>query len=388
MATLGNRNENRYPRLVSRRAFIKLAAMSGILAGCSPLEQLVTPTSPPAPTLTPAPTDTSLAATSTPSAPADVPTPTAGTTSGPVVVRRPDIIKVYPTAKSKVVQARHAGVWSGDALVPGALRQMLDASITALTGQNDARQAWAALFAPDERVAIKVNAFRNSIIWTQVLLVKAVTDSLQDAGIPAEQITVFDYYTTELKEAGFAVNQDGPGVRCYGTDDSYTAGFKVERSNRKLSDILLNSHALINMPVLKSHMISGLSFALKNHFGTVDYPDALHSVGQTIPALNALPEIKDRTRLVIGDMLTACLKYGYSYPYWKADYTGDSILMSFDPLAHDTVGLQTLKQLLTDQGDDPSSIESMAATWIENAGKAGLGANDEKNIELVELAVK
>jgi hypothetical protein len=295
---------------------------------------------------------------------------------------------MYPAESSTVVQARHAGVWSDKTLVPKALRQMLDASITALTGQNDARQAWATLFAPNERVAIKVNAFRNSLIWTQVPLVQAVTESLQDAGVPAEQIVVFDFYTSELKDAGFTVNQDGAGVRYYGTDDSYTEGFQVGDSDRKLSDILLNSHALINMPVLKSHMISGLSFALKNHYGTVDYPDVLHNVEQCIPALNALPEIKDRTRLVIGDMLTACLKYGYSYPYWEADYTGDSILMSFDPLAHDTVGLQMLKQLITDTGDDPASIEGMAAPWIENAGKLGLGANDDKNIKLVKVALK
>jgi len=85
----------------------------------------------------------------------------------------------------KVVQAHHAGAWEGETLVPGALRQMLDASFRELTGLNDAREAWAALFAPDERIAIKVNAFRNSVIWTHVPLVAAVSDALQEAGFPA-----------------------------------------------------------------------------------------------------------------------------------------------------------------------------------------------------------
>ena len=31
-----------------------------------------------------------------------------------------------PDALSKVVRARHAGAWDGDALVPEAIRQMLD----------------------------------------------------------------------------------------------------------------------------------------------------------------------------------------------------------------------------------------------------------------------
>jgi hypothetical protein len=95
------------------------------------------------------------------------------------------------------VRAHHAGVWSGDELVPDALRQMLDASITELTGLNDAHEAWAALFAPDERIAIKVNALRGPCL-THVPLVMAVTACLQAAGVPAEQIVIFDRYTDDL----------------------------------------------------------------------------------------------------------------------------------------------------------------------------------------------
>ncbi len=57
------------------------------------------------------------------------------------------------------MRARHAGVWSGKQLDPEALREMLDASITRLTGLEEAKSAWQALFAPDEEIAIKVNAF-------------------------------------------------------------------------------------------------------------------------------------------------------------------------------------------------------------------------------------
>ncbi len=300
---------------------------------------------------------------------------------------RPDVIKFYPAVTSKVIRARHSGVWSGETLEPKAIRQMLDASITKLTGLNDAKEAWAALFKPTEKIAIKVNAFRNSVIFTHVPLVTAVTDSLVEAGIPAEQIVVFDFWNSELEKAGFTINQDGPGVRCYGTEQAYTKGFKVGRVNTELSNILLNSNALINMPVLKSHMISGITFAMKNHFGTVMNPESLHGVSTSIPGLNALPEIKDRTRLIIGDVLQANVKYGYAWPYWKADYTGDSILMSFDPVAHDTVGFQILSQLVTDSGGDPRSYKGMATPYLENAAKAGLGAYDPANFELTEVKV-
>jgi len=146
------------------------------------------------------------------------PQPTSTATStvtpspAPTATRsRPEVIRVYPEAASKVVHTRHAGVWSGESLEPDALRQMLDASITELTGLNDAGEAWGALFQPHERVAIKVNAFRNSLIWTHAPLVMATTEALQDVGVGADQIVVFDCLTRELETAGYSVNKDGAG---------------------------------------------------------------------------------------------------------------------------------------------------------------------------------
>ncbi len=373
------------PRAISRRELIKLAATAGLLAGCRPLEQLVTPTSAPAATNTPVPTATSTPTPVPP--PTRVPTPTVVMPT-PLAVRRPDIIQMYPAVPSKVVYTRHAGVWSGKSLVPAAIRKMLDASITALTGQNDARAAWAALFAPDERIAIKINTFRNSLIWTHIPLVKAVTDSLQAAGIPPEQIFVFDYFTNELQTAQFTINRDGPGVRYYGTDSNYTTKVQICDRNIRLSDVLLNCHAVINMPVLKSHMITGLTFGMKNHYGTIDNPEALHYGDECIPALNALPPIKDRTRLIIGDILEACLEHTSRFPYWEADMKGDSILMSFDPVAHDAVGLDLFKQFVTAAKGDPTARAETAKVWLDNAVKLGLGTNDPQNIKRVEVALK
>ncbi len=282
---------------INRREFLQImaagigGAVSGsVLTGCSsprPAEPTQTPVPP-----TPAPTSAA----------------TATISSGLKSLRRPEIIKMFPASKSGIVYAHHTGAWSGDALNAGALRQMLDASLTRLTGLTDAAESWRALFDPGERIAIKVNVFGNSLIWTHYPLVQAVTAGLIGAGIPAEQILIYDQLTTEFETAKYAVNPDGPGVRCRGTDGSFTNTFPAGDPSVRLSDLLLQSDALINMPVLKSHMIAGMSFALKNHFGSTDNPSALHQVGQGIPQLNALPVIKDRTRLVIGDLLEANLK--------------------------------------------------------------------------------
>ncbi|MBN1813273.1 MAG: DUF362 domain-containing protein [Anaerolineae bacterium] len=315
-------------------------------------------------------------------------------------VSREDVFKFHPDAPSRIVHTHHTGVWTGtptdsalkdsaeenNLLVPEALREMLDASITALTGLDKAHDAWAVLFSPEERIAIKVNAFRNGLIWTHAPLVTAVTDSLQDAGVPAEQIVIFDYYTVELETAGFAINEEGPGVRCYGSESNYTQEGTVKGMNVELSDILLECDALINMPVLKSHMLSGLSFAMKNHYGSISMPSFFHrDIGNAIAELNALTPIKDRTRLIIGDVLTACLRYRGAYPYWSSDWAGDSILMSFDPVAIDATALQMLNQLLTDEGGNPAAILATATPCLESAAALGLGTNDPANIDLQEI---
>lgn len=367
---------------LSRRDFLRLTAVGlGGLAGgrllsaCGPAAIPVSPTAPaPSPTATAAgPTTAAAASTST------------------VVVgdARPEIIQFFPTIPSKVVQTHHSGVWADKTLVPDALRQMLDASITKLTGLNDAREAWAALFRPGERIAIKVNAFSNSLIWTHVPLVTEVIQSLQEAGILAEQITIFDYRSFELTSAGFPINVDNPGVRCTGMDSNYSQEpTEVMGKQIRLSNVLKGCDALINMPVLKSHMMAGITFAMKNHDGSIYYPDILHSGDmREVAALNALPEIKDRTRLIIGDALAANLRYANSYPYWSEDWIGNSIFMSFDPVAHDTMGLQLLTSELEKSGGNPAGLNAMASPAIRYAHGLGLGTNDPANMDVIEQKI-
>jgi hypothetical protein len=115
-------HSNRRPQGISRREFIKLAAVVGLpsaalaaLAGCGPTQQAVV-TSTAASTVRPQPTLT----------PTPIPPPS-------VTARRPKVIKIYPKVPSRVVHTHHAGVWEGENLAPAVIWQMLDASIVALT---------------------------------------------------------------------------------------------------------------------------------------------------------------------------------------------------------------------------------------------------------------
>jgi hypothetical protein len=349
MTNKQNRSAKPYSRRIPRREFLKLAAATGLLAGCRPAQQ---PTIPPTPSETAEPTQ---ASTATP-----------------------------PPAKlSKVVRTHHAGVWDGDILTPQAIRQMLDASITELTGLNDATAAWASLFDPSERIGIKINSNQASS-WTHVSLVMAVTEQLQALGVPPEQIVIFDRSTDELYDAGFPINEDGPGVRCYGSDGAYTEDCMLESaSGLRLSDVLLHCDALINIPILKQHMFAGVSFAMKNHYGNLNVPSILHygkALKRGLAEVNALPPIRDRTRLIIGDLLEVVLG-----DHWDTAVTGDSIFMSFDPVAHDTVGLRVLSETMTANGKDPTGYVDKANNWLTNGASLGLGAADPERIEVTEV---
>jgi hypothetical protein len=150
----------------------------------------------------------------------------------------------------------------------------------------------------------------------------------------------------------------------------------------------MDCDALINVPVLKAHRLAGLSFGMKNHYGTISNPSSYHrgrAISQGLAEINALPPIRDRARLIVGDMLAACLHYGASYPYWEADWKGDALLMSFDPVAHDTVGLDIIANLREAEGGSRQPLVNNATPWLRHGAELGLGTNDPDDIDLVEV---
>ncbi len=390
---------------LTRREFLKLtgsAAVGAALlgAGCAPAKPAPTTPTSAAPTAaasnaaapnaaapSAAPTATPAASPTATLAPTDT-VPALTATAVPVTATplgRADLMRIYPAAPSRVVQTRHSGVWSGDTLSPEVLGQMLDASLTKLTGLNDAQQAWRTLFDAGERIALKVNTIQGSSTWTHVPLVTAIAGRLQAAGIAPEQITIYDRTSAELRQAGFTLNADGAGVRCAGTDNRYTSAGKVVSQPVKLSNLLLNCDALINVPLVKQHGITGFSFALKNHYGTIHNPSAFHTgqeMRRGLAEISTLPPIKDKTRLIIGDALTLVLGNN-----WNQPIAHDTLFMSFDPVAHDTLGLQLLSDTLKAQGRDPTFNLKQAGYWLASGAELGLGTNDPAQIDLQEISL-
>jgi uncharacterized protein (DUF362 family) len=288
-------------------------------------------------------------------------------------------------AQSRVVTVTDGLAWTGadwtDAdLDQSIVKDMIARALVELTDQPDAASALAALIPqiadPNQRYGIKVNCV-NADLPSHPAVVAALIDLLTSAGASREKIIVYDRTDYELAKCGFSI---GPGV--YGSDHSgvgYNDEFlEFTTGAVKLSKILTDRiDHLINVPVLKNHTMAGVTLSLKNHFGSTTRPDSLHGkkndCSPGIAELNARPEIRDITRLVLIDALFGNYKTGL---YGKPDYAPMSLIAATDPVAADTVGQQLIN---TRRAQD--SLDPIDAKHIRDAAGLALGTNDPANID-------
>ena len=177
------------------------------------------------------------------------------------------------------------------------LLKLLDRTVQSLFDRDDPVQAWRQVVRPGEVVGLKVNCLAGRGLSTTIELVDAICERLQQAGIKARDILIWDRQNSDLEDAGFAINVRGPGVRRLGNE---VLGFEPELATfgragslvcKTLSQVC---DAVINLPVLKDHGIVGMTLALKNLFGAIHHPNKYHlSVGDPyVAGVHALaPEV-------------------------------------------------------------------------------------------------
>ena len=368
---------------ISRRTFIGLSmgALAAWLAGCrANITAKPSPTTPPTPTSPPSSTPTPEPSPAASPAPPSPPSPTPTLEPSPAAPPSlPSLTSHWPaTATSRVVVVRHSGVWVGSVPDPQTVLHMLDAGISTLSDTADVLVVWRALFAPADRVLLKVNCI-SAGGPTQPAVAYAVVRRLQDARLPAENILIFDRTDGELAAAGYTLNDGGPGVQCHGARGEGSVAALTQASVRFYQD-LDAATAIVNIPTPKQHGSAGVSVALKNHYGSVNRPGALHGnwCDPAIAELNAQPNVRDKTRLVVGAALSV------SPDDWNRPARENALLASFDPVALDTVGRDILVRHRQARGGDAGSLIE-GARHLGTAQKLGLGATDVNLIDLREI---
>ncbi|HID55041.1 TPA: DUF362 domain-containing protein [Candidatus Poribacteria bacterium] len=270
---------------------------------------------------------------------------------------------------------------------PGPLRSAVDSLIKELTGEGSISEAWRKILVGYKRgdmVGIKVNVI-NRRCPSHPELVYALCESLKEFGVPENDIVIWDRKNRELERAGYKLNDGKEGIRCFGTD-SPGWGYEekptlIEGQEEHLSKILTRCDHLINVPVLKDHRRAGVTISMKNHYGSIDSPNLLHdnNCDPFLARLNAIPEIRDKTRLILLDGIVGICKGG---PGGPPQFSPNILAASFDTVAIDKFALNLINEERRRRELDEATG---MAKHIRTAASIGLGTDDEDKIKIVRI---
>jgi uncharacterized protein (DUF362 family) len=297
-----------------------------------------------------------------------------------------------PSQKPRVVVVKtKKALTQGYDVDRGALRAMLEAGLIVFSGQKDAAAALSRYVRPDERIGLKINGLAGRNAATHVELVDELSLLLGKANVEGRKQIVFDRFTSDLMASGFVVRPHSDGYQCIGNDD---AGHEdqvaqMPSSASRLSRVLTRLvDGVLNLPILKQHMMSGLTGALKNNFGCIHNPNKMHidNCDPYIAEVNAVPEIRSKQRLVIMDALRPVVDNGPSYQPGMGE-VANLLLFATDLVAIDTVGLEILEELRAKRALPPLAKVGLTPTYLATAQELGLGVSDRAGIEIVRIEV-
>jgi len=294
------------------------------------------------------------------------------------------------SAGPKVVVARDPSIESAQ-LEEADVLELLDRAMAAYTGRDRPIEAWKHIVPSGAVVGLKVNGLGGRGISTHAVLVKAVAERLQQAGIAAANIVVWDRNARDLEACGMTINTGSSGLRCFGSD---LAGFEDEpvscgAASVRLSKILTRTCSfVISLPILKDHSFAGVTFTMKNMYGVVDRPDALHgnNCNPGVADLNAVPVIRGKVRFTIGDALSSVYQGGPGFHpehLWRPS----ALIVGEDRVAIDTVAWRMLERKRAEAGLPTLEADGRAPLYIATAADSAhkLGIGDPTLIHRMEI---
>lgn len=331
---------------------------------------------------------------------------------------------LYP---GKVVAVSHPGCLVNDQFQTEPVRRMVDAGMLELTDAEDATQAWRQFFERGDVVGIKVCPVGGKRLIGCAQTMQRIIEGLTSAGVRKQDIVVYDRYRAQFINMGFdqwlpegvrwsaathdydpiqqgiegydpdhymemAVTLPGHDVNSLSARRSYAANFITKEVNK-----------LINLPILKTHQSAGVTLALKNlSHGLVNNVSRSHGsptlnvCGAFIPAVVAMPVIRNKTVLHILDGVRGLFDGG---PGGRDEFIWENRTMYFatDPVALDRICWDVierkrrsagLKPILDAPSDAFSTFARRQPEHIEIAGAMGLGIWDMARIEKLDVQLR
>lgn len=319
------------------------------------------------------------------------------------------------SGNGRVIEVKNPSAVSGDRQVDAeAVRHMLHQGMVKLTGQKN---PWPRLFSPKDRIGLKINTLGRPLLFTHHELIQAVTAELKESGIPDNNIIVWDRWEHHMLACGFVLNTSADGVRCYGTqnprdnavsrwdpDVVYVSDLDdpedrwEEGTSSPFSSIFTQEcDKIINMPILKDHSNSGITFCLKNiAYGLSSNNGRFHKpafISTFIADFCAHPLVREKVVLHIGDGLEGCFDRGPDPDSPRVLFTPNTLYLGTDPVAMDAVARSVIDDTrmtrgLTPVAETPGYYEGMRPSdHIEMAAQNGIGICDpvRMNVEKILL---
>jgi len=222
---------------------------------------------------------------------------------------------------------------------PGILRTMLRNVLTKVTGKPDPISALRSLVRTDDVIGLVATDHLNK---THPELIELVRASLMECGVPKSNI----------RDA-----QGGP-----------------EKARA--------CTALIALPALKAHWLTGIGTVLKNYITLSGNPSSYHDANNAnLGEIWNMPHVKGKTKLVLVDALRPlCDKGPQPDPRYLWDYKG--LIAGRDPVAVEAVCLKVILQKRQALRGEPWPL-SPPPLCVEMADKKyGLGTSRMEQIQI------
>ena len=307
------------------------------------------------------------------------------------------------------------------------VQKMMRRGMMELTGADGWVDAWRQFFEPGDVVGIKVNPVgQSSGVISDATVMHEIVAGLEAAGVKRQDIIAYDRYKKQFYSGGFD-KWLPEGVRIsWATDDvdniqqniaGYDPdhfmdmaltlpGFSVDNLTARRSYvaqfITKQVNKVINLPVLKDHQSAGITMCLKNlSHGLVNNVNRSHSSSSLnacnsfIPAVVALPVIRNKVVLNILDGVKGLYNAG---PGGKPEFVWEhrTLYFSTDPVSMDHIGWEVIdakresvgmKKLVESLPDKNSTFVHRQPEHVEIAGALGLGVWDREKIDLRKVSV-
>ncbi len=254
-----------------------------------------------------------------------------------------------PGQKTPVVLIRNENVMDESRKFnPAVMKEMLNQAVIRLTNTKNAGEAWKKLISPNDIVGIKSNVW--NYLPTPTELEVAIKEGVMSAGVSEEHLSIRDRGLLD--------------------DPIFTEGT-----------------ALINVRPMRTHDWSGVGSLIKNYITFVRKPSRFHpDTCADLATLWKLPFVKGKTRLNILVMMTPLFN-GVGPHHYNKKYTWEykGLLVGFDPVAVDSVGIRILQEKRRDFFEEDRPIKPPVKHIYLADTRHHLGTADPARIDLIKM---